>query len=64
VLPARIAVRLGQIVGLCAIHPAFVGEEQDPVVRGADEEMRDDVVGLQGRTLHALTASFLGPVQI
>ena len=64
VLAARVAVGLGQLVGLGPVDPALVGEEQDPVVRRADEEVRDDVVLLERRALHALAAALLGPVQV
>ena len=33
-------------------------------MRGRDEEVGDDVVGLQPRALHALAAAPLGPVQV
>ena len=64
VLTASRARCLRQVVRLGAIHPALGGEEQDPVVGGADEEMVDDVVGLEPGTLHALAAAFLAAVQI
>ena len=35
---------VGQLVGLGPVDPTLVGEEQDPVVRRADEEVADDVV--------------------
>lgn len=63
-LTTRGAQRLGQLVGLRPVHPALRGEEQDPVVGGADEEVPDDVVLLERRTLNALTAALLAAVQV
>src|SRR4051794_6585890 len=64
VLAAGAAVRLGQLVGLEPVHPALGGEEQDPVVRRADEEVRDDVVLLELRALDTLAAALLRPVEV
>ena len=61
-LAARRARRLRKVVCLGAVHPALRGEEQDPVVGRADEEVVDDVVLLEPRTLNALTAAFLAAV--
>ncbi len=63
-LTARGAVGLGQLVRLGPIHPALGGEEQQPVVGGADEEVLDDVFLLELRALDALAAALLRPVQI
>ena len=49
VLALGVAARLGKLVALGAVHAAVVGEEQQPVVRGGDEEVLDDVVAAQLR---------------
>ena len=54
----------GQFVGLEAIDQTKVGEEQDPVVRGADEEVADNIVLLQLGTTHTLAAAFLAAVEV
>ena len=59
VLAACGAAGLGQLVGLGPVDPALRGEEQEPVVRRADEEVRDDVVLLEAGALHALAAALL-----
>ena len=56
--------RLGQLVRLRPVDPALVGEEQDPVVGRADEEVADDVVLAQRRTADALAAALLRPVEV
>ena len=58
------ATALWQFIGLEAVNTAEVGKEQDPVVRGADEEVADNVVLLQVRTAHALATTALGLVGI
>ena len=63
-LAASVPRRVRQLVGLGPVHPALVGEEQDPVVRRGDEEVLDDVVGTQLGAAHALAAAALGPVQV
>ncbi len=49
----------GQLVRLGPVHPALVGEEQQPVMGGRDEEVLDDVVLAQRSTLHALATTAL-----
>src|SRR5690606_9084954 len=44
VVAPGVAGELRQLVRLGAVHPALVGEEQDPVVCGRHEEVLDDVV--------------------
>ncbi len=63
-LATRGAVRLGQLVRLGAVHAALGGEEQDPVVGGAHEEVPNDVVLLEAGTLDALAAALLAAVQV
>ena len=58
------AVGLRQFVRLRPVHPALGGEEQDPVVRGAHEEVPDDVVLFETGTLHTFTAALLAAVEI
>ena len=64
VLAPRGAGGLGQVIGLGPVHPALRGEEQDPVVGGADEEVVDDVVLLEACALHTLAAALLAAVQV
>src|SRR5436190_123845 len=54
----------GEFVRLGPVNPTLVREEEDPVVRGRDEEVADDVVLPQGRAGDALATPFLGPVEI
>ena len=63
-LAAGVAAGLGQLVGLRPVHPPLVREEQQPVVRGAHEEVRDEVVLLERRALHAAPAALLGAVEV
>ena len=63
-LAAGGAARLRQLVGLEAVDAAEVGEEQDPVVGGADEEVLHHVVLLQLGAAHALAAAFLALVGV
>src|SRR5690625_8046747 len=64
VLAAGIPATLGKFVTRRAVHPAEVGEEQQPVVGGGGEEVVDDVVLTQLRAAHALAPAVLGPVGI
>ena len=56
--------RLGQLVGLEAIHAPEVGEEQNPIVRRGDEEVSDDVVLLEFSPADTLPATLLVAVEI
>src|SRR4029450_6094378 len=53
-----------QLPDLGAIHPSFVGEEQDPVVVGGDEQMLDLIVGAQRCPAYTLAAALLHPIKI
>ena len=64
VLPACGPGRLGQLVGLQAIHAPEVGEEQNPVVRRGHKEVPDDVVLLELSPADALPATLLVAVEI
>ena len=55
---------LRQLVGLRPVDPALVGEEQDPVVGRADEEVADDVVLAQRGAGDTLAAALLRPVEV
>ena len=62
VLALGVARALGQLVGLDAVHAALVREEQQPVVRGGQEEVIHHVVLAQLGALDALAAAVLGAV--
>ena len=61
-LALGVARALGQLVGLDAVHAALVREEQQPVVRGGQEEVIHHVVLAQLGALDALAAAVLGAV--
>src|SRR5690349_15871481 len=63
-LAAGVAIGLRQLVGLDPVDAPFIGEKQYPVMRGRDEEVRDDVVGLQASTLDTLPPAPLSPIQV
>src|SRR5690625_7789119 len=64
VLAAGIPATLGKFVTLRPVHPAEVGEEQQPVVGGGGEEVVDDVVLSQLRTAHAFAEVVLCAVGV
>ena len=64
VLAAGDPAGLRQLVRLGPVDPALVGEEQDPVVGGGDEEVVDDVVLRSCAPLDALAAAPLRPVEV
>src|SRR5690606_17498255 len=64
VLATRGAGGLRQLIGLEAVDTAEVGEEEDPVVGGADEEVTDDIILLQLSTADTLATALLGAVGI
>ena len=51
-----VASGLWQLVHLLAVHAALVGEEEQPVVRGGDEQVVDVVLVLDLRPAQALAA--------
>ena len=55
----RGALRLGQLVDLRAVDLAAVGEEQQVVVRGAHEQVLDEVAVLHVHARHAAPAALL-----
>src|SRR5688500_14924131 len=61
---ARVAAGLRQLRDLGAIYPSFVGEEQDPMVVGGDEEMIDFIGGTQRRPAYAFATTLLHPIKI
>ena len=61
-LALGVARTLGQLVGFDAVHAPLVGEEQQPVVRGGQEEVIHHVVLAQLGALDALAAAVLGAV--
>ena len=58
-LAARITSGLGQLICLGPIHPAGVGEEQQPMMCRGDEEVLHHVVAAQCRTLDAAPTATL-----
>ena len=54
----------GDLVGLGAVDASEVGEEEQPVVRGGDEEVLDHVIAAQLGAAHALAAALLGAVVV
>ena len=58
VLALGVAAAFGDLVGLGAVDAAEVSEEQQPVVRGRDEEVFDHVVAAQLGAAHALPPRF------
>src|SRR3954452_12747804 len=64
VLAACRPVRLRQLVCLRPIDPALIREEQDPMVGRGHEEVLDDVVLLELRTLHTLAAALLRAIEV
>ena len=64
VLAAGCAGCLRQFVCLEAVHATVVGEEQDPIVRGADEEVAHHVVLLEFGAAHAFAAALLVAVGV
>ena len=63
-LALRVAAGLLHLVGLGAVDAALVREEQQPVVRGGDEEVLDHVFAAQLRALDALAAAVLAAVVV
>jgi hypothetical protein len=63
VLAPGVARRVGQLVRLRAVDPALVGEKQDPVMGGGDEEVLHEVVLAQGRTAHPSATAPLRAIQ-
>ena len=63
-LALRVAAALLDLVGLRAVDPALVREEEQPVVRRRDEEVVHHVVGPQLRALDALAAAVLRAVVV
>ena len=64
VLALGVAAAFGDFVGLGAVDAAEVGEEEQPVVRGGDEEVFDHVVAAQLGAAHALAAALLRAVVV
>ncbi len=64
VLALRVTAALGQLVGLGAVDTAEIREEEQPVVRGRDEEVVDDVVLAQLGATHSLAATLLRTVVV
>ena len=64
VLALGVPAGLGQFVGLGPVDAPEVGEEQQPVVGGGDEEVLHDVVAAQLGTLDALAAALLRAVVV
>ena len=62
VLALGITTTLGKLVRLGAVDTAQVGEEQQPVMRGGDKEVADDVVTSQGGAANPLAAPALRAV--
>ena len=63
-LAAGRALRLRKLIGLGPINPALGGEEQDPVVCRAHEEVPHHVVLLERGSLDALPAALLTAVEV
>ena len=64
VLALAVAAGIRQLVGLGAVDPAEVGEEEQPVVRGRGEEVVDHVLAAQRGPAHALAAAPLRAVRV
>ena len=58
------ATAFGDLVGLGAVDAAEVGEKEQPVVRGGDEEVFDHVVAAQLGAAHALATALLRAVVV
>ena len=64
VLALGVTTAFGDLVGLGAVDASEVGEEEQPVVRGRDEEVFDHVVAAQLGAAHALAAALLRAVVV
>ena len=63
-LAACIASGFGKLVSLRSVDPALVREEQDPVMRGADEQVLDNIVLAKCGSLDTLATTALRAIQV